>query len=153
MNALHDQHAASGDIDQSKLQQLLGWQVSRAELHLSRKIIESLAPLSLRPIDFFILVLIGSNHGIHQRQIGDTLGISPPNLVSVITRLIKKHLIRRARGRQDRRIQHLYLTAPGSERLAEAEAVVVQIEAELTALISPRKRAIVESALQHIIAY
>jgi len=137
-------------IDQSRLQPWLGWQVSRAELQLSRKMIEHLAPFSLRPVDFFILVLIDSNHGIHQRQIGDALGISPPNLVSVMTRLIKKRLIRRVRGRNDRRVQHLHLTTTGSERLAQAEAAITGFEQALAALIPPRKLSALQQALQQI---
>jgi len=145
-------HHADASIDQSRLQQLLGWQVSRAELHLTRQLIEHLAPFSLRPVDFFILVLIDDNHGINQRQIGDALGISPPNLVSVMTRLIKKRLIRRARGRHDRRVQHLYLTATGSECLAKAETAVARFEQELATRLPARGRAALQQALQQIIA-
>jgi len=137
-------------IDKSRLQPLLGWQVMRAELHLNRKFIEHLTPFSLRPVDFFILILIDSNHGINQRQIGDTLGLSPPNLVGVITRLIKKRLIRRVRGRQDRRIQHLHLTATGSERLAQCEHVLSKLEQELSARIAARDRESLKHALQQI---
>jgi len=130
---------------------LLGWQISRAELHLTRKFIEHLAPFSLRPIDFFILVLIDDNHGINQRQIGDALGISPPNLVSVMTRLIKKRLIRRTRGRHDRRIQHLYLTATGSECLSKAESVIARLEAELAERLPTRGRTALQQALRQIV--
>jgi len=144
----HDDNA----IDQSRLQQLLGWQVSRAELHLTRKFIEHLAPFSLRPVDFFILVLIDGNHGINQRQIGDALGISPPNLVSVMTRMIKNRLIRRARGRHDRRVQHLYLTATGSECLARAEIAIARFEQELATLLPARGRTALQQTLQQIIA-
>jgi len=151
-NVLDAQDDGDVSIDQSRLQPLIGWHVARAELYLSRKFIEHLAPFALRPVDFFILMLIDSNHGIHQRQIGDTLGISPPNLVGVITRLVKKRLVRRTRGRLDRRIQHLYLTPAGSECLAQAEAALLRFEREhLTALASPRDQDMLRSALQRLI--
>jgi len=137
-------------IDKSRLQPMLGWQVTRAELHLNRKFVEHLTPFSLRPVDFFILVLIDSNHGINQRQIGDTLGLSPPNLVGVITRLIKKRLVRRVRSRQDRRIQHLHLTPTGQERLAQCESTLAHLEQELSAHLAPCDRAVLQQALQHI---
>jgi len=139
-------------IDKSRLQPLLGWQVTRAELHLNRKFVEHLMPFSLRPVDFFILVLIDSNHGINQRQIGDALGLSPPNLVGVITRLIKKRLVRRVRGRQDRRIQHLHLTQTGHEQLARCEMAVSRLEQALTAKIAARDLVGLHKALQQIVA-
>jgi len=138
-------------IDQSRLQPLLGWQITRAELHLNRKFILHLAPLSLRPVDFFVLLLIDSNHGINQRQIGDSLGISSPNLVNIMSRLIKKRLIRRTRGRQDRRVQHLYLTQMGHERLYQAESAITEVENELAALIPSRDRSVLQQALHTII--
>jgi len=140
----------TGSIDKSRLQPMLGWQVAQAELHLNRKFVEHLTPFSLRPVDFFILVLIDSNHGINQRQIGDTLSLSPPNLVGVITRLIKKRLIRRVRGRQDRRIQHLHLTQAGQERLAECESTLAHLEQTLSARLTPRDLTVLQQALQHI---
>jgi len=152
VNASNEPDDGESGIDQSRLQPLLGWHVTRAELHLSRKLIEHLLPFALRPVDFFILMLIDSNHGIHQRQIGDTLGISPPNLVGVITRLVKKRLLRRTRGRQDRRIQHLYLTPAGSERLNQAEAALFRFEHEhLTARLPLRDQEILRNALQRLI--
>jgi len=150
MNTLSVHTDDTGSIDKSRLQPMLGWQVTRAELHLNRKFVEQLTPFSLRPVDFFILVLIDSNHGINQRQIGDTLGLSPPNLVGVITRLIKKRLIRRVRGRQDRRIQHLHLTQTGQERLAECESTLASLEQELSTRLTTRDRTVLQQALQHI---
>jgi len=146
--ATHNDDAAS--IDKSRLEPLLGWQVTRAELHLNRKFIERLTPFSLRPVDFFILVLIDSNHGINQRQIGGTLSLSPPNLVGVITRLIKKRLVRRVRGRQDRRVQHLHLTPTGQERLAQCEHALSKLEQELSARLLPCDRTVLQQALQQI---
>jgi len=138
-------------VDQSRLHPLLGWQITRAELSLHRKLVECLSPFALRPVDFFILVLIDSNHGINQRQIGNTLSLSPPNLVGVITRLIKKRLVRRVRGRHDRRVQHLYLTQAGHEHLAESEAAVSLLEQALTTKIAGRDLAGLHSALQQIV--
>jgi len=138
-------------VDQSRLHPLLGWQITRAELSLHRKLVERLAPLALRPVDFFILVLIDSNHGINQRQIGDTLSLSPPNLVGVITRLIKKRLVRRVRGRHDRRVQHLHLTPAGHEHLVQAETAVVQLEQTLTAKIATRELSGLHKTLQQMV--
>src|SRR5690554_7515786 len=97
--AVHDD---AGSVEQSRLQGLLGYQLTRAQLQLHRRLVERLHAVSLRPVEYSILVLIDSNHGINQRKIGDALGISPPNLVGVMTRLIKRRLVHSARSRQHR---------------------------------------------------
>ncbi len=143
-------HADDGSVEQSRLQQLLGYQLTRAQLQLHRKLVECLQAVSLRPVEYSILVLIDSNHGINQRQIGETLGISPPNLVGVITRLIKKRLVRRARSRLDRRVQHLHLTAEGTRLLAEAEAIVGKFEQGIQAAVGSAGHDAFERVLRRI---
>jgi len=149
-----DNHAAgqddSGSVEQSRLQRLLGYQITRAQLQVHRKLVEHLQTVSLRPVEYSILVLIDSNHGINQRQIGDTLGISPPNLVGVINRLIKKRLMRRVRSRLDRRVQHLHLTAEGARLLVEADAIVGQFEQSLLSAIGGTGHKQLERALRRI---
>lgn len=142
---------AGETIEQSRLQRLLGYQITRAELHVHRKFVEHLQVFSLRPVEYSILVLIDSNSGINQRQIGDALGISPPNLVGVITRLIKKRLVRRVRSRQDRRVQHLHLTSTGASLLVEAERIVNDYERSIVAAIGDEGRVHLERALQRIL--
>jgi len=137
-------------VDQSRLSPLLGWQITRAELSLHRKLVECLSPFTLRPVDFFILVLIDSNHGINQRQIGNTLSLSPPNLVGVITRLIKKRLVRRVRGRHDRRVQHLYLTRLGAELLQQVETEVIAFEQHMVSSLTTAEQKALKSALVKI---
>lgn len=144
--AVHD----DGSVEQSRLQRLLGYQITRAQLQVHRKLVEHLQAFSLRPVEYSILVLIDSNHGINQRQIGDTLGISPPNLVGVITRLIKKRLVRRVRSRLDRRVQHLHLTAEGARLLVEAETIVGQFEQSILAAIGSAGHDQLERALRRI---
>ena len=149
-----DTHAAGQDdgscVEQSRLQRLLGYQLTRAQLQLHRRLVERLQAVSLRPVEYSILVLIDSNHGINQRQIGDALGISPPNLVGVITRLIKRRLVRRARSRLDRRVQHLHLTTEGARLLVEADTIVGQFEQSILAVIGSAGHDQLEHALRRI---
>lgn len=137
-------------VDQSRLQKLLGYQLTRAELHVHRKFVEHTSSFSLRPVEYSILVLIDSNCGINQRQIGDALGISPPNLVGVIARLIKRRLLRRVRSRQDKRVQHLHLSETGHELLKEVEAEIVRFDKALLASLTATERKVLEAALQKI---
>jgi len=137
-------------IDQSRLQNLMGYQLTKAELNIHRKFIENTAKFSLRPVDFSILVLIDSNQGIHQRQIGEVLNISPPNLVGVIARLLKRRLLRRARSQQDKRVQHLYLTKMGADLLQQVETEVIAFEQHLVSSLTATEQKALKNALDKI---
>jgi DNA-binding MarR family transcriptional regulator len=118
-------------IDQARLTRLLGFRLTRTELQIRRMFLECVRAYELKPVDFSVLVLVDANTGANQRQLAEVLDVSPPNLAIVIARLMKRRLLRQVRGRQDRRMQHLYLTPAGKSLLEEAEVAVQQMEARL----------------------
>ncbi|MFT4249718.1 MAG: MarR family transcriptional regulator [Pseudomonas sp.] len=118
-------------IDQVRLTRLLGFRLTRTELQIRRMFLECVRAYELKPVDFSVLVLVDANSGANQRQLAEVLDVSPPNLAIVIARLVKRRLLRQVRGRQDRRMQHLYLTTAGKALLDQAEAAVQQMEARL----------------------
>ncbi|MGC4029980.1 MAG: MarR family transcriptional regulator [Steroidobacteraceae bacterium] len=119
-------------VDQSRLRRHMGYCLSRAGLQVRKLITRRLVAMGLNSVEFSILVLCDANTGINLRQLGDALDISPPNLVQVIDRLIKRKLLKRVRSRLDRRIQHIHLTADGSALLAVAEKEVAELEREIS---------------------
>lgn len=128
---LPDSSAPAESIDQARLTRLLGFRLTRSELQIRRMFLECVRDYDLKPVDFSVLVLVDANSGANQRQLAEVLDVSPPNLAIVIARLIKRRLLRQVRGRQDRRMQHLHLTATGKALLDEAEAAVQRMEAQL----------------------
>ncbi len=118
-------------VDQSRLQRYLGYRINRASLHIRKLFARRMATLQLKAVEYSILVLIDANRGINLRQLGDALDVSPPNLVQVIDRLSKRKLLKRVRSRQDRRIQHINLTADGSALLKQAAKAVAKLEDEI----------------------
>jgi len=128
---LPDSSAPAESIDQARLTRLLGFRLTRTELQIRRMFLECVRDYDLKPVDFSVLVLVDANSGANQRQLAEVLDVSPPNLAIVIARLIKRRLLRQVRGRQDRRMQHLHLTATGKALLDEAEAAVQRMEAQL----------------------
>ncbi|MCC4585749.1 MarR family transcriptional regulator [Xanthomonas melonis] len=123
------------EVDQARLLRLLGYRITRTELLVRRMFQECVAAFDLKPVDFSLLMLVDGNPGINQRQIGDVLHVSPPNLAIVVARLVKRRLLRQVRGRQDRRMQHLSLTAAGVALLTDAEAQVLRMERQLSAML------------------
>nr|WP_172453250.1 MarR family transcriptional regulator [Xanthomonas arboricola] len=122
-------------VDQARLLQLLGYRITRTELLVRRMFQDCVAAFDLKPVDFSLLMLVDGNPGINQRQIGDVLHVSAPNLAIVVARLVKRRLLRQVRGRQDRRMQHLSLTAAGVTLLSAAEAEVLRMEQQLSAVL------------------
>ena len=124
-------------VDQARLLRLLGYRITRTELLVRRMFQDCVAAFDLKPVDFSLLMLVDGNPGINQRQIGDVLHVSAPNLAIVVARLVKRRLLRQVRGRQDRRMQHLSLTATGASLLAQAEAEVLGMEQQLSVVLGP----------------
>ncbi|MBB5943977.1 DNA-binding MarR family transcriptional regulator [Xanthomonas arboricola] len=139
-----DPHVDS--VDQRRLTSLIGYRITRTELQVRRLFQDCVRVFELKPVEYSLLVLVDANPGINQRQLGEVLSVSPPNLAIVVARLVKRKLLRQVRGRQDRRMQHLHLTAAGNALLAQAEAEVVRMEQQLgTALGATSARALLQA--------
>lgn len=117
-----DLNAADGDIDMSGLDGQIGFALRLAQVAVFQDLIAALKGCDLRPTDFSVLLLIGSNAGISQQAIGDALRIQRPNLVSIIDALQQRNLVRRETVPQDRRSYALSLTPAGVKLLARAKA-------------------------------
>jgi DNA-binding MarR family transcriptional regulator len=93
-------------------------------------------PLGLRLAHVGVLKAIFAASGLTQRELGDTLGMFPSNLVRLIDELEKKQLVRRGHDESDRRSYTLVLTKKGqiiaSELIALTEAHQDHICAALT---------------------
>ena len=94
-----------------ELEQLLGYQLRRASATMMADLSARLAPLELTPISASILLLIGSNRGITQSEIGRILSIKRTNLVPTAANLQARGLIERKRV--DGRSHGLELSAAG----------------------------------------
>lgn len=133
-------------IDQQRLTRLIGFRLTQAELQTRRMFVQTMQNIDLKPVDFSVLVLIDANPAINQRQLCELLDVSPPNLAIVIARLVKRRLLRQVRGQQDRRMQHLHLTASGKTLLDQAEALVLQLETRMSqALGATQSRALLRA--------
>jgi DNA-binding MarR family transcriptional regulator len=139
-------------IDQSRLDRFIGYRLTRAEVRVRKLFVARVESLELKPVEFSILVLVDANHGINLRQVGEALDVSPPNLVMVIERLVKRRLLRRTRGRQDRRVQHLHLTTEGSALVAQAEQEVASFERSVADALTPDEQQVLETVLRKLAA-
>lgn len=144
--------ALESAVDQSRLLRFLGYRLTRTEIHIHKLFAHRVAEHDLKPSEFSILILLDANPGIYLRQLGETLDISPSNLVPVVERLVKRGLIERHSDPRDRRLQQLHLTAQGQTLLLPAEEQVGKLEEELEQILTATERRHLFSALDKLMA-
>jgi DNA-binding MarR family transcriptional regulator len=89
----------------------LGYLLRRVSVLMMADLGARLEPTGLRPAEVTILLLIGANPGCQQGEVGEMLGIKRANMVPLISGLVEKGLVDRARA--DGRSHALSLTAKG----------------------------------------
>src|SRR5258706_10888853 len=101
------------DLDSSRLSHLVGYAASRASITLRKVFAQHMESLGLKIVDFSILMLVAQNPQVNQKQLGQALDISAPNMAVTPDRMVDCGWVERVRGTKDRRAQHIHLTAQG----------------------------------------
>ncbi|MFM0211011.1 MarR family transcriptional regulator [Paraburkholderia sediminicola] len=109
-----------GQVDQSELLDLLGYNVRRAYLVIQAHFDMQMEKLEVRQADFAVLSTLRRNPGINQKSLAEALAIAPPNLATLLDRLESAGLLARQRSTDDKRIQLVSLTPQGTKRHAQA---------------------------------
>ncbi len=133
---------ASGELDQSRLMHLVGYAASRASIELRKTFAKHLGPLDLKAVEFSVLVLVAANPQVNQKQLGQALDVSAPNLAVTLDRMVERGWVERVRSTQDRRAQHVHLTPRGRELTQQAEKIAATMENASLRMLSPAERAL-----------
>jgi DNA-binding MarR family transcriptional regulator len=118
------ERAAGAKVDLGMLPKLLGYNLRRAHQASWRTYVSFIGENKIRPGLFSLLVLVRSNSGIAQIELGTHLGVDKASIVALLDRLERAGLIERRRCTRDRRRQGIFLTESGS---AELEALMHQV--------------------------
>lgn len=137
-------------VDASYLEGLIGYNARRAALTVIGVFLDRMAPYGLRPVEFSALSLIHHNPGVTARQLCQTLGLQPPNMVGTIAQFEKRGLLERRAHPSDRRAQGLHLTREGQALMAHAELTATELEVEATQRLSAAERTRLMALLQKI---
>jgi DNA-binding MarR family transcriptional regulator len=136
--------------DTRYLETLLGYNARRAALVIIEVFLKRMAVYQLRPVEFSVLSLIGANPGIVARQISNTLGILPPNLVVLIRALQTRDLIGRKPHPSDGRALGLHLTETGKALLHRAQDTASALEVQASQRLSVVERKTLIELLQKV---
>jgi DNA-binding MarR family transcriptional regulator len=109
----------------------LGYFLRRAQVSIFQDFIRTLSNIDIRPAQYSVLVVIGSNPGLSQADVAETLGIERARLVRLLDRLEKRGLTQRLASPVDRRSHSLKLTPAGRSALKRAKALASIHEARL----------------------
>ena len=146
MKAAAELDAPAG-LDQSRLTTLVGYAASRAAIELRKAFARHLGPLGLKVLDYSIMVLVASNPEVNQKQLGEALDVSAPNMAIAIDRLVEAGWAERVRSTRDRRAMLIHLTRAGRDLLQRAEKIAATMEQGPLRGLSPAERALLVELL------
>lgn len=125
------ERAANARVDLGVLPRLLGYNLRRAHQASWRTYVGVIGENNIRPGLFSLLVLVKSNPGIAQIELGTHLGVDKASIVALLDRLERVGLIERRRSTRDRRRQGISLTVGGEAALERLMVQVRQLEKQM----------------------
>lgn len=137
-------------LDQRQLQRLIGYNLRRAEVQMRGEVARALAADDIRAVEYSILSLVTANREVTQKELGETLSVKRPNMVSLIERLEQRGLIVRAVMARDRRNQILSATDAARVLLARLDAKLDALEQQVFGPWSQRERELLAQMLRRI---
>lgn len=117
-----------------------GHLIRRAQQIAVSLFLEECAPLDLTPVQYAALVTVRENPAIDATRLSALVAFDRSTLGNVLERMEAKGLIRRAAGKDDRRIKVLHLTAEGERVLDEAEPLAQRAQERILAPLPPKDR-------------
>jgi len=100
------------------------------------------AGLDLTSVQFAALNAIDLEPGIDQARLAATISFDRATIGGVIDRLERKGLVQRVVSPQDRRARLLHLTPEGGHLLATCRPLVVALQDDILAPLTPAERAV-----------
>ena len=138
------------ELDASRLSHLVGYAASRAAITMRKVFARHMEPLDLKIVEFSILMLVAQNPQVNQKQLGQALDISAPNMAVTLDRVVERGWVERVRSMKDRRAQNIHLTAAGAQLVQRAEKIAATMEAPSLAMLSAAERALLIELLHKV---
>jgi len=120
--------------------QRLTFIVARVAAEISARGAAAISGLRLDGRQLLVLMALGSQEPVSQRELGERLGIDRTTMVQTIDRLEAAGRVGRSRSPQDRRAYDVRMTAAGRRALARANEALKRCEEEFVAGLSQRER-------------
>jgi len=131
--------AAARATELGHLRDLVGYAIRRAQIAVFRHFRKSFAPYKIRPIQYGVLTVVGTNPGLKQSEVCIALGIKRANFVGILNELERRGLIER-RSTKDQRVNALYLTRAGKSLIEKLRQINKMHERKVAAGLTSNER-------------
>lgn len=131
---------AGAELELGILEDMLGYQLRRAQMRVSQHFSERLNDAQITPGQLILLIKISSNPGISQTALAKANGIERSTLGEIVDRFEKRNWVERRRHATDRRAYALHLSPLGQDCLEHLLPPALDHEQELTAGWSDEER-------------
>lgn len=139
-NNVSGNSSSGSSINVGFLDQLIGYQLRRAQTVLFQDFSMALGEQHITPGQFGLLVKIKHNEGISQTGLAKAVGVERSTLGETIDRFEKRGLVERRRHAVDRRAYALFLTEEGEKFLQDAVPLVFDHEKKVTETFTEEER-------------
>lgn len=114
----------------------------------------ALQPLNLSsPKMWLLTMLVGAKQPEGVTYLAECMNTTKSNVTSLVDRLEADGVVTRRRSDQDRRSVEITLTPFGHEQFEKGWAICLQIEQELSTLMSPAEKAQMQGCFQRIVEH
>lgn len=137
-------------MNRSRLDNLLGYHLRRAQLRAFAAFAERLAGTGLTPMLYGVLATIEARPDAGQGEVADLLGTDRSTMVRLMDRLVTRGLVRRVAHASDRRAVIPTLTGDGSALLEQATPLVHASEDAFAAALSDEERSTLAALLRRL---
>ena len=94
--------------------------------------------------------VVDTNDEVNQKQLGQALDVSAPNLAVTLDRMVEQGWVRRERSERDRRAQLIRLTPAGQTLVTRARRIGQTMEQDALKVLSPAEQALLIELLQRV---
>lgn len=143
---------AESALKLGRLGDYVGFRMRRVQNQLSADFAAATAHYGIRAGLFSSLALIEANPGISQQELSGTVGLDKSITVQIVDELERRGWAKRERSTVDRRRHALMVQPAGEKTLDDLFAIMVQVEADVLAQLSPEERPIFDAALDRMYA-
>ena len=132
--------ATTPELALDGLDSVLGLHIGTTNTLFVSRLERRLDAMAVTPKQVAILWLVNANPGVKQTDLSRFFKIERPTVHQFVRQLTKNGFLLNEPSKLDRRAGGLWITEAGAATLAEARAIIVDHEDELTASLTAREK-------------
>jgi DNA-binding MarR family transcriptional regulator len=129
------------------------WLISQTSMHAHQLLTEALATADSRGYHYRLLAALTEFGPASQAVLGRHASIDRSDVVAALNDLVERGLVERSPDPTDHRRNVISITRAGTAALVRLDAVVVEVQNELLAPLSPADRQLLTRLLTQVLDY